>query len=259
MPTLEIKDAQIHYELSGPEQAPPLVLSNSLGTDLGMWDPQLRALSQDFRVVRYDTRGHGRSSVMPGPYTIEELAGDVLQLLDWLKLDRVYFCGLSMGGMIGMFLALRVPHRLQKIVLSNTAPKIGSPDIWNQRIQTVAKGGMQAVADRVLERWYTPEFRASSPAAVESSRQMLLNTPVEGYAAGCAAVRDTDQRHAIGSIRMPALIIAGSRDPVTTPADGRFMAKHIAGSTYRELSAAHLSNIEASSAFTMAVSAFLKA
>jgi len=259
MPFLEQKNARIHYELSGPEQAPALLFSNSLGTDLAMWDPQAPDLFEAFRVVRYDARGHGQSSVPPGPYTIDQLADDVIGLLDHLKLDQVHFCGLSMGGMIGMSLALRMSHRLQKIVLSNTAPKIGSREAWDRRIETVRTGSMEAIVDGVLERWYTPAFRASSPPAIESTKRTFLKTPVEGYAACCAAVRDMDARDTLAGIRVPTLIIAGTYDPATTPADGQFMAERIAGAQYRELPAAHLSNIEAAAAFTMEVATFLKA
>jgi 3-oxoadipate enol-lactonase len=259
MPFLQVGNARIRYEVTGAEQAPTLVFSNSLGTDLAMWDPQVAALQRDFRIARYDTRGHGQSSVTPGPYTIDQLADDVIALFDQLKLDRVYFCGLSMGGMTAMSLALRAPQRLQKIVLCGTAPKIGTAETWNTRIDTVTKGGMAAVVDGVLQRWYTSEFRSSAPQAIESTRQTLLKTSVEGYVACCAAVRDADMREAIAGIRMPTLVIAGTHDPVTTPADGRFMEQRIAEARYCELPAAHLSNIEAAAAFTNELSTFLNA
>jgi 3-oxoadipate enol-lactonase len=259
MPFLELKDAGIHYEFSGHDDAPVLVFSNSLGTDLAMWDPQVEALSQDFHILRYDTRGHGRSAVTSGPYTMDQLADDVIGLLDKLGVERVHFCGLSMGGMIGMSLALRVPHRLHRIVLCSTAAKIGSPETWNTRIQTVCQRGMPALVGGVLERWYTLAFRAASPEAVEITRRTLLHTSAEGYIACCAAIRDADLREAIAGVHLPTLIISGVHDPVTTPADGHFMAERIAGSRYVELPAAHLSNIEASAAFTMELAAFLKA
>jgi 3-oxoadipate enol-lactonase len=259
MPFLDVNGVRIRYEWSGLEAAPPLVFSNSLGTDIAMWDSQTAALSRDFRILRYDTRGHGRSSVMPGPYTINQLADDVVGLLDELELERSDFCGLSIGGLIAMSLALRVPQRLRKVVLCNTAAKIGSHEIWNARIDAVRKGGMAAVVPGILERWYTAEFRSASPEAVESTRRTLLSTSVEGYAGCCAALRDVDLRNDIAGIHLPVLIIAGAHDPATTPADGRFLAERIAGSRYVELRAAHLSNIEASGAFTMELSAFLKA
>lgn len=259
MPFLQGSNGSIRYELSGPERAPALLFSNSLGTDLAMWDPQASALVQEFRVLRYDTRGHGQSDVTAGPYTINQLADDVIELLDFLRLRQVYFCGLSMGGMIGMTLALRAANRLHKIVLCSTAPKIGAAETWNTRIETVRKGGMAAVVDGVLQRWYTADFRSRSRQAIESTKQTLLHTPVEGYVACCAAVRDADLREAISGIRVPTLIITGARDPVTTPADGHFMEGQIPRAQYRELPAAHLSNIEAAAAFTGELCAFLNA
>jgi 3-oxoadipate enol-lactonase len=259
MPTAQLKDVHLQYEFSGPDRAPVLVLANSLGTSLAMWNPQLPELSRSFRILRYDMRGHGQSEVTPGPYTIPQLASDVLRLLDALGIDKVDFCGLSMSGMIGMQLALESPNRLRRIIVCNTAPKLGTPAAWNTRIQTVQTSGMKSVADAVIERWFTPEFRASAPAAVESTRQMLLHTPSEGYAASCAAVRDMDATSTISSIRVPTLIIHGKRDPVTAADDGQRMAAAILGAQLVNLPAAHLSNIEAAAPFTMAVAKFLQA
>jgi len=259
MSFLELNDSLIYYELSGSEQGPVLMFSNSLGTNISMWDPQMPFLARNFRILRYDTRGHGQSSASPGSYATDHLAGDVLTLLDQLRIDRVHFCGLSMGGMIGMLLAMQSPHRLRKLVLCNTAPKIGSLEQWNARIDTVGKQGMQGVVDGVLDRWFTPRFRAASPSAIEFTKQMLLTTPAEGYIGCCAAIRDTDLRDAISRIHAPTLIISGTHDPVAPPVDGHFMEQHISGAQYKELPAAHLSNIEAAEAFTMEVSNFLQA
>ena len=259
MAWLDLEDAQIRYELVGPDSAPALVFSNSLGTNLQMWQPQVSTLQENFRVLRYDTRGHGQSSVTPGPYSIGQLAGDVVAMLDRLGVHRASFCGLSLGGMIGMFLAARVPHRLHKLVLSNTAPQIGTAESWNQRIESVRQQGMGGVAEAILERWYTPRFRTSSPAAVEWTRQMLLATPPDGYCACCAAVRDADLWPTMAALPVPTLVIAGAQDPATTAAQGRRMAEHIPGAQYLELAAAHLSNIEAEEAFTIGVSRFLTA
>jgi len=259
MPTAQLEDVHLHYEFSGPEHAPVLLLSNSLGPNRAMWDPQMSELSRSFRVLRYDMRGHGQSQVSPGPYTISQLAADVVHMLDALRIAKVDFCGLSMSGMIGMQLALEAPHRLRRVIVCNTAPKLGTLAAWDTRIQSVQTGGMKAVADAVIERWFTPEFRASAPTAVESTRQMLLHTPAEGYAASCAAIRDLDATASISSIRVPTLIIHGSRDPVTASDDGQKMAAAIPGAQLVNLPAAHLSNIEAASAFTMAVAKFLQA
>jgi len=259
VPLLDLKDAQIRYELVGRSPAPALVFSNSLGTNLEMWQPQVSTFQENFRVLRYDTRGHGRSSVTPGPYSIEQLADDVVAMLDQLGIPRVSFCGLSLGGMIGMSLAAKVPYRLHKLVLSNTAPQIGTAESWNHRIETVRQKGMGGVVDAILERWYTPHFRTSSPAAVEWTRQMLLRTPPDGYCACCAAIRDADLWHTMAALPVPTLVIAGTNDSATTTGEGRRMADHIPGAQYLELAAAHLSNIEAEEAFTMGVSRFLTA
>lgn len=258
MANLELKDVRVHYELAGSENGPVLVFSNSLGTNLGMWDPQMAELSRTHRILRYDMRGHGRSSVTPGPYTIPQLAGDVIGLLDRLGIEKADFCGLSMSGMIGMELARRAAHRMRKVVVCNTAPKLGSVAAWNTRIQTVQTSGMKAVADGVIERWFTPEFRAASPSLVESTRQMLLDTPAEGYAACCGAIRDMDGSGWIAEIRVPMLIIHGARDPVTAADDGEKMAKTIPGAELVELPVAHMSNIEAAAAFTTALAKFLQ-
>jgi 3-oxoadipate enol-lactonase len=257
VPQLKLKDAEIHYELTGPDRAAVLVFSNSLGTNFSMWDPQIDAFAKTFRVLRYDTRGHGESSAPSGPYSIELLADDVVTMLDRLEIAQASFCGLSVGGMIGMSLATRVSRRLHKLVLCNTAPKIGSTEAWNTRIDTVRREGMKGVVEAILERWYTPRFRSHSPALMEWMRQMLLRTSPEGYCACCAAIRDADLRPHITGIRVPTLIVSGTHDPVTTVADARSMAEQIPQAQQLELAAAHLSNVEAADAFTMRVAHFL--
>lgn len=258
MPFLETGDLRVHYALTGAPNAPAVVLSNSLGTNFSMWNPQVPALERAFRVLRYDTRGHGQTRATPGPYTIEQLAGDVLRLLDALRLDRVHFCGLSMGGMIGMWLGVHAEKRLRKLVLCNTAARIGTAEIWNSRIENVRKAGMKAITPAVIERWFTPEFRADSADAVAPVQGMLENTRPEGYIACCQAIRDMDQRGAISAIRVPTLVIAGGKDPATPPAEGRFIAGQIGGASYAELDTAHLSNLEAPAKFTAELINFLK-
>jgi 3-oxoadipate enol-lactonase len=258
MPFAQISDARLRYELAGPETAPALVFSNSLGTTHRMWDSQIETFSRHFRVLRYDTRGHGDSSVTPGPYTNEQLSLDVVGLLDALRLDRVYFCGLSMGGMAGVFLGAHVPKRLHKIVLCNTAAKIGAAETWNARIEAVQKGGMKAVAAAVLERWLTPGFRASHPAETKTVLEMLERANPEGYAACCAAVRDTDERQSLAKVQVPTLVLAGKHDPVIPPADAHYLAEHIPAARYVEVDATHLSNLEAKEEFNRAVLGFLE-
>ena len=257
MPFVESADAQIHYSLEGQAANPPLVLSNSLGADLSMWDSQIPEFAKSFRVLRYDTRGHGKSSVTPGPYTIEQLAKDALALADALQFERFHFCGLSMGGQIGMWLAVNAPQRLNKVALCSTAAKIGTPEMWNARISTVRKEGMKNTAAAAIERWFTPAFRAKSPPTIARIYETLETISPESYAACCAGLRDFNFREQVAKIRTPTLVLSGAHDPATTPADGQFLTNHIPGARYVELNGAHLSNIEDAERFTQEVRAFL--
>ena len=257
MPIVKFGEARIHYALEGQSGAPVLVFSNSLGAKHSMWDQQAAEFRKRFRVLRYDTRGHGQSPVTPGPYSIEQLARDVIALLDALDLGRVHFCGLSMGGMIGMWLALNAPERLHKLVLSNTAAKIGTSEGWNARIEAVQKNGMKSVASAILERWFTPAFRQNAPETMANILKILEETNPDGYVACCAAVRDFDCREQLNNIRTPTLVIAGAHDRATPPDGGRFLAQQIPGAHYVELNAAHLSNIEAQDRFNNELAAFL--
>jgi 3-oxoadipate enol-lactonase len=222
-----------------------------------MWDRLVAALGRSFQILRYDSRGHGRSLVTPGPYSIEQLARDVMSLLDRLEIARVHFCGLSLGGMVGIWLGAHEPARVDQLVLANTAARLGPPEAWDARIEAVRRGGMASIADLVIGRWFMPAFPESSPADVNTARQTLLTTPPDGYIACCAALRDMDLRSDLASIRAPALVIAGRHDPATTPTDCRLIADAIRRARLVELSAAHLSNIEAAEAFNAAVLGFL--
>jgi 3-oxoadipate enol-lactonase len=253
----QLKDVRIHHDLAGSATAPVLVFSNSLGENFSMWEPQIPEFQKQFRVLRYDTRGHGQSSVTPGPYTIEQLARDVLTLLDELRFNRVYFCGLSMGGQIGMWLALNAPDRLQKLVLCNTAAKIGTPEMWNTRIETVRKGGMKSVSAAVIGRWFSVDYRTKYSDKVDKIQRTFESTDPRGYIGSCHALREFDARETIAAIHLPTLVIAGTHDAATTPADGLYLASHIPGADYVELNAAHLSNIEDSTRFNAEVSTFL--
>jgi 3-oxoadipate enol-lactonase len=258
VPMIESEGARIHYRFDGDEGGPVVMFSNSLGTNLSMWDAQAPALAARFRVLRYDTRGHGQSSVTPGPYRIMQLGPDVVRLLDELEIERAHFCGLSMGGMTGMWLGVYAAPRIERLVLCNTAAKIGTPDIWNARIEAVRQGGMAAVAGAVIQRWFTPEFIARAPDAIERTRQMILSTPPEGYIANCAAIRDMDQRETISRISASTFVITGAKDTVTTPSDARYIVERVACAQYAELDAAHLSNIEAAERFTQRLVQFLE-
>ena len=233
MPFLEIPAGRVHYALDGPPDAPVLAFSNSLGATLAMWEPQVVPLSRRFRLLRYDTRGHGLSSAPPGPYAIEDLGRDVIAMLDALKIRRANFCGLSMGGLIALWLGIHAPERLQRLVVCNSAARVGTVDAWNARIAAIRNEGMKAIAGGLMERWFTADFRAESPAIVESIRQAVLQQPVEGYVACCAAVRDADFRERLAEVKVPTLVIAGASDPVTSPADGKFLAENIPGAQTR--------------------------
>jgi len=258
MPIAQVNGCRINYELAGPANAPPLVLSNSLGSNFAMWDAQMPAFAKTYRVLRYDTRGHGHSEVTPGPYTFEQLARDVLALADSLNIDKFHFCGLSMGGVTGLWLALHEPTRLHKLVLCSTGAKLGTADAWNNRIEAVRRNGTRSIAAATMERWFTISFRDREPQTVERIQKTLANTNNKGYIACCEALRDTDYRDQVASISAPTLVISATHDPAAPPTDGKFLAKEIKGARYVELDAAHLSNIEQSEKFTQEVSDFLR-
>jgi 3-oxoadipate enol-lactonase len=257
VPFASAGSVRIRYELAGPERAPVVVLSHSLGADLGMWDPQARALAERFRVLRYDSRGHGESAVPAAPWSLEAVSRDVLALLDALGLERVHFCGLSMGGLVGMWLGANAAPRVERLVLCSTAAKIGSDESWNARIKSVDEGGMAAVSQAIVERWFTPGFRETAPEVVARTKAQLERTPPTGYTRTCAAIRDADCRPSLAAVAAPTLVVSGRTDPATPPAEGQAIARAVRGARYVELEASHLSNLEAEAAFTATLSGFL--
>jgi 3-oxoadipate enol-lactonase len=257
VPFADLPNARIHYALSGDSSRPALVLSNSLGTNFSLWDAQTPHFEKSFRLLRYDMRGHGQSSVPPAPYSVRELTAEILSLVDSLGIGRFDFCGLSIGGMIGMSLALTVPERLRKLVLCSTAPKIGTQESWNTRIETVRKQGMKEIARTTPARWFTQSFQSKAPEVVLAIMSALDSTSPEGYIGGCCAVRDFDAGSVISNISAPTLVISGTHDPAAPPSDGHFLADHIPGARYVELNAAHISNVEDSARFTSEVLSFL--
>jgi 3-oxoadipate enol-lactonase len=247
------RTVQLHLLTEGPEDAPVLVLSNSLGTTLEMWHDQAPALGERFRLVRYDHRGHGGSPAPPGPYALEELGLDVLALLDNLRVERFSFCGLSLGGMVGMWLASEVPERVERIILCCTAASF-DPDAYRSRARTVREPGVAPVADAVLERWFTPAFRRSRPAVLEWAGRMLRETPKEGYAGCCEAISEADLTERQGSIRAPTLIVAGAENPAAPPERSESIRDSVPDARLAVLSpAAHLANVERPEALTKAV------
>jgi 3-oxoadipate enol-lactonase len=260
MPTHVIDDGcRLVFELTGPEHAPSLVLSNSLGTDRSLWDDQIAALATRFRVLRYDTRGHGASDAPVGEYTLSRLGRDVLSLMDHARIAQAHITGVSIGGLTALWLGVHAPDRVRRMVLANTAARIGSMESWTDRMRVVESQGLGALADLTMERWFTPVFRADHAATVARIRRTFLATPAAGYLGCCAALRDADLRAEAGDVRAPSLVITGTHDPATPAADGALLAGAIAGAGLVELDAAHLSNLERPEAFTDAVLAFLEA
>lgn len=236
---------EVNFRFDGPEDAPPLLLSNSLGTAIDMWDDQIPPLAGHFRVIRYDQRGHGRTPAPPGPYRLEELAEDALQLLDRLGLERVSFCGASLGGMTGMFLAIHFPDRIDRLALCCTSAHIPPPERWLERAALVRTEGLAAVAEASLERWFTPAMRGRRTEVVERLRSTLLEIDPEGYAACCEALGEADLRGDLMKIRAPTLVITGEDDLSTPPEHGQLIADSVVNARCMMLSPArHLANVE---------------
>jgi 3-oxoadipate enol-lactonase len=246
-----------NHRIDGRDDLPLLVLSHGLGLDLTMWAPQMTALTREFRMLRYDTRGHGASPPSAGPLTIETLGRDALALLDRLGIDRAHFCGYSMGGMIAIWLGINAPERLDKLVLAHTAALIGERSMWDARIATVNAHGMRAISDAAMQRWFTPDFLAARSPVVDALKHVFEQTPADGYVQCCAAIRDGDFRAGIARIETPTLVLSGTLDTATTLVDGRFLAENIAGAKFVQIESAHLSNIERPTQFTEALLAFL--
>ncbi len=261
MERIDVNGTSLHYRIDGPSSGPTVMLSNSLASNLTMWDPQVPALTgAGFRVLRYDSRGHGQSAAPEGPYSMEKLADDAVALMDALELDKVHFCGLSKGGMVGQMLGTNRGDRLISLTLCDTAAHIPPPESWDERIAAVsAVGGMGNVVDAILERWFTKPGQARMPEEVAKVREMILATPVVGFSACCMAIREMDQRESIRAITTPTLVIVGEQDPGTTVEMARFIHERIEGSKLVILpEAAHLSNVEQSEGFNAALLDFLQ-
>jgi 3-oxoadipate enol-lactonase len=250
---------RLAYSLAGPLDGPPLILSNSLGTDRGLWAGQIDAFAQRRRVLSYDTRGHGASDAPPGDYSVDRLSRDVLSLLDHVRIARADLAGVSIGGITGIWLGVHAPDRVRRLILANTAARIVTVEFWNDRMRLVAAEGLAALADATMERWFTPEFRAAQPATVARMRDTLLASPLLGYLGCCAALRDADLRDAAAAVTAPTLVVTGAHDRSTPPADGLWLAETIGGAHHVEFDAAHLTNVECAGPFNDAVQAFLDA
>lgn len=258
MSEIKIHTTQLNYVFDDFKKEQTIVFSNSLGTDLSMWDKQVGLLGLEYNILRYDTRGHGKSEVLTGEYSVEMLGKDVIELLDFLKIDKVHFCGLSIGGLTGQWLGIHSPERLNKLILSNTAAKIGNTESWNTRIETVLQNGLKSIVSGTQERWFTPEFVAENGAEVDTVLTKFTQTPLEGYVASCAAVRDADFTDEIYKISVPTLIISGTEDAVTTVNDAKFFKEKNPNVTLFTVEAAHISNIEKADDFTKLLIEFIK-
>lgn len=247
------------YVVDGPADAPVLVLGNSLGTTIEMWEPQLPVLTERFRVVRYDHRGHGGSPVPGGEYRLEQLGGDVLAMLDALELKRVHLGGLSLGGMVAMWVAANAPERVDRLVPMCTSAKLGPPEMWVQRAETVRAQGTEAIADTLLGRWFTPGYAARLPEVLVWARRMLTGTSSGGYAGCCAAVQHMDLLPVLGRITAPTLVIGAELDPATPPeAHAKLIAEGIPNARLEIIpDAAHLANVEQPDAVTGLLMDFL--
>ena len=256
MPFAGVNNTRLFYRLEGRSDLPALVLSHSLGCDLGMWGPQMPDLLDHFQVLRYDTRGHGASGIPAGDYTLDQLGQDVLALADKLNLPRFAVCGISMGGAVGQWVAINAPQRLTKLVLANTSPKFGEPETWDARRKAVLEGGMSAIVDATMQRFFSAENQQSVWA--QSTRAIVLGTDPIGYAASCTALRDADTRSQLGKISAPTLMIGGDQDPSTPwEGNGSVLARDIPHAQAVRLLTAHLSSLEQPRAFTTAVLDFL--
>lgn len=258
MSYLNTNGTQIHYRLDGNPSRPALLFSNSLGTDLSMWDAQVQALSDDFCIIRYDTRGHGHSSRDGNPFDLDTLGLDVLALIEHLSVPHVHFCGISMGGLIGQWLAINAPEKLSSLIIANTSAKIGTDEGWMSRANSILESGMNPIADSAASRWFTADFVATHAVDVARLVSMLRQTNPRLYAYCCLALGGADLRDKIHNISTPTLVVAGEFDPVTTVTDAKFLHQGIAGSTLVVLQASHLSNVEKPIAFNNALIQFMK-
>ena len=259
MPTFTSNDAQINYQTFGDATKPALIFSNSLGTNFKMWQAQIDFFQQDFFVICYDTRGHGASSAPQGPYSIDQLGQDVVNLLDHLNVEKAAFCGISMGGLTCQWLAIHRPELFNQVVVCNTASKIGQEQAWNDRAALVREQGLQPIASTAASRWFTEPFIQSNATVVNNLQNDLAAGSAEGYASCCEALAKADVREQLKDITVPVLVVAGQQDPVTTVVDGQFMVERIANSQLFEINASHISNVELPNEFNQAVKQFIQA
>lgn len=257
MPILKNKDVNINYATFGDKDKPALIFSNSLGTTYQMWQPQIKALQKDYFIITYDTRGHGKSSTPVGPYTLAQLGQDVIDLLDYLEIEKAFFCGLSMGGLTGQWLAIHSSNRFHHMMLCSTAAKLGERTAWQDRAQLVREKGLNPIAKTAASRWFTSNFIDNHPDTVTQLSNELAAGSAEGYASCCEALAVADTRDQLKSIAVSITVIAGSEDPITTIDDGQYMVNHIPNAVLDTIDASHISNIEQPEAFNQFIRQYL--
>lgn len=250
-------DVSLHYQTFGDKNKPALIFSNSLGTNYTMWQAQIDALQDEFFIIGYDTRGHGQSTTPDGAYDIATLAGDVVDLLGHLDIKTANFCGISMGGLTGLYLAIHRPECFDKIIIANTAAKIGNSEAWQDRANNVRVNGLQVIADTAPSRWFTDEFIKNSPKVVKTLQDNLAKGSAEGYAKCCEALAVADLCEKVKEVKVPMLVIAGEQDPVTTVADGQFIIDNAPNSKLALIEASHISNVERAGEFNGVLRGFL--
>ena len=251
--------AVIAYDVHGAAGAPPLLFINSIGSTRALWDRQRRAFEGAYRVIQYDARGHGQSDAPPGPYTIAQLAHDAVAIMDAERIAAAHVCGLSLGGITALKIAVEAPGRVRSLTMANTGARIGSVEFWDTRMALVRERGMKAVADVAIPNWFTEGFRAREPATVQRFRDDIESTPVEGYLGCSAAMREEDLRESLDAVQCPVLLIAGTSDRSTPPELLEFVHQRLPRAQFVRLEAAHISNVEQEGAFNAALSTFVAA
>lgn len=243
--------------IDGAHDAPPVLLLHSLGSALDIWDPQVAAWRERFRLIRYDARGHGRSPAPPGEYTLDDLGNDAVRVLDAAGVATAHICGISLGGLTGMWLGVYHPSRVRRLIVAGSAPRVGTRQRWIERIARARAEGMAAMAELAMTTWFTAEFKERQRSTVAAIHRLVASTTLEGYVGCCAALRDADLRQEIHRIQARTLVITGEHDPTVTAADVEAMRATIARARVQTLPGAHLANVECASEFSRAAGAFL--
>jgi 3-oxoadipate enol-lactonase len=248
---------KLRYVVDGNKDGPPLVLLNSIATDIDMWSPQLAGFTQRLLVIRFDARGHGLSDAPPPPYSVDDLAGDAMALLDALALEQVHLCGISLGGLVALWMTAHHPERVKRAVVVSTAPRIGTPEAWDERATRARRGGMHAIVDLQMSRFFSRGSQVADGAEFDRIRQAVLATPLDGYIGACGALRNADLSSVVPSITVPCLIMAGNLDEATPPGQAQQLHAGIRGSEFVVIDGGHLCNVENPAAFNEAVLGFI--